>query len=317
VGCLVAIASSVLNFLSSQAAIALENAPLYHQVQQTLNELQQAQMQMIQSEKMSALGNLVAGVAHEINNPVGFIAGNLSEANAGVQDLIDYLRLYQEKFPQPGAELIEKAEEIDLDYLVEDLPKMLTSMKIGCDRIKNISTSLRIFSRADTVNKVEANIHEGLNSTLMILRHRLKANEKHPEIPIIKEYGKIPKVQCYLGQLNQVFMNLLANGIDALEKSNQGRNFAEIIAHSNQITIRTKVEGKKVKIAIADNGNGMSEEVKNSIFDHLFTTKDVGKGTGLGLAITRQIVEEKHGGKLSCIAARGEGTEFVIEILID
>ncbi|MEG4588712.1 AAA family ATPase [Microcoleus sp. MOSTC5] len=307
----------VLNFLSSQAAIALENARLYHQVQQTLNELQQAQMQMIQSEKMSALGNLVAGVAHEINNPVGFIAGNLNEANAGVQDLIDYLHLYQEQFPQPGAELIEKAEEIDLDYLVEDLPKMLSSMKIGCDRIKNISTSLRTFSRADTAHKVEANIHEGLNSTLMILRHRLKANEKHPEIQIIKEYGKIPKVKCYLGQLNQVFMNLLANAIDALEESNQGKNFAEIEAHPNQITIRTKVEGEKVKIAIADNGNGMSEEVKNRIFDHLFTTKDVGKGTGLGLAISRQIVEEKHGGKLSCISALGEGTEFVIEIFID
>ncbi|MEG3894323.1 MULTISPECIES: AAA family ATPase [unclassified Microcoleus] len=307
----------VLNFLSSQAAIALENARLYHQLQQTLNELQQAQIQMIQSEKMSALGNLVAGVAHEINNPVGFIAGNLNEANAGVQDLIDYLHLYQEKFPQSGAELIEKAEEIDLDYLVEDLPKMLTSMKIGCDRIKNISTSLRTFSRADTVHKVEANIHEGLDSTLMILRHRLKANEKHPEIQIIKKYGKIPKVKCYLGQLNQVFMNLLANAIDALEESNQGKNFAEIEAHPNQITIRTKVEGEQVKIAIADNGNGMPEEVKNRIFDHLFTTKDVGKGTGLGLAIARQIVEEKHGGKLSCISAPGEGTEFVIEILID
>jgi len=207
----------VLNFLSSQAAIALENARLYHQVQQTLNELQQTQMQMIQSEKMSALGNLVAGVAHEINNPVGFIAGNLNEANAGLQDLIDYLRLYQEKFPPSEAELIKKAEEIDLDYLVEDLPKMLSSMKIGCERIKNISTSLRTFSRADTAHKVEANIHEGLNSTLMILRHRLKANDKHPEIEIIKEYGKIPKVKCYLGQLNQVFMNLLANAIDALE----------------------------------------------------------------------------------------------------
>ena len=307
----------VLNFLSSQAAIALENARLYHQVQQTLNELQQAQMQMIQSEKMSALGNLVAGVAHEINNPVGFIAGNLNEANAGVQDLIDYLRLYQEKFPQPGAELIEKAEEIDLDYLVEDLPKMLTSMKIGCERIKNISTSLRTFSRADTANKVEANIHEGLDSTLMILRHRLKANEKSPEIQIIKEYGNIPKVKCYLGQLNQVFMNLLANAIDALEESNQGRNFADIQAHPNQITIRTKVEGERVIISIADNGNGISEEVKNCIFDHLFTTKDVGQGTGLRLAIARQIVEEKHGGKLSCISALGEGTEFVIEILID
>ncbi|MBW3586309.1 MAG: GAF domain-containing sensor histidine kinase, partial [Cyanobacteria bacterium 0813] len=307
----------VLNFLSTQAAIALENARLYHQVQQTLNELQQAQMQMIQSEKMSALGNLVAGVAHEINNPVGFIAGNLNEANAGVQDLIDYLRLYQEKFPQPGEELIEKAEEIDLDYLVEDLPKMLSSMKIGCERIKNISTSLRTFSRSDTAHKVEANIHEGLNSTLMILRHRLKANEQHPEIQIIKEYGNIPKVKCYLGQLNQVFMNLLANAIDALEESNQGRNFADILAHPNHITIRTEVEGEKVKISIADNGNGMSEEVKDRIFDHLFTTKDVGQGTGLGLAIARQIVEEKHGGKLSCISALGEGTEFVIEILID
>ena len=307
----------VLNFLCTQAAIALENARLYHQVQQTLNELQQAQMQMIQSEKMSALGNLVAGVAHEINNPVGFIAGNLNEVNAGVQDLIDYLRLYQEKFPQPGVELIEKAEEIDVDYLVEDLPKMLSSMKIGCERIKNISTSLRTFSRADTANKVEANIHEGLNSTLMILRHRLKANDKYPEIQIIKDYGTIPKVKCYLGQLNQVFMNLLANAIDALEESNQGRNFAYLQAHPNQITIRTKVAGERVKISIADNGNGMSEEVKNCIFDHLFTTKDVGQGTGLGLAIARQIVEEKHGGKLSCISALGEGTEFIIEILID
>ncbi|UNU26503.1 trifunctional serine/threonine-protein kinase/ATP-binding protein/sensor histidine kinase [Microcoleus vaginatus] len=307
----------VLNFLSSQAAIALENARLYHQVQQTLNELQQTQMQMIQSEKMSALGNLVAGVAHEINNPVGFIAGNINEAHAGVQDLIDYLRLYQEKYPPSEAELIKKAEEIDLDYLVEDLPKMLSSMKIGCERIKNISTSLRTFSRADTAHKVEANIHEGLNSTLMILRHRLKASDKHPEIEIIKEYGKIPKVKCYLGQLNQVFMNLLANAIDALEESNQGRSFAEINAHPNHITIRTKVESEKVKISIADNGKGMSEDVKNRIFDHLFTTKDVGKGTGLGLAIARQIVEEKHGGKLSCFSTPGEGTEFVIEILID
>ncbi|MBD1883883.1 ATP-binding protein, partial [Microcoleus vaginatus] len=307
----------VLNFLSSQAAIALENARLYHQVQQTLNELQQTQMQMIQSEKMSALGNLVAGVAHEINNPVGFISGNINEAHAGVQDLIDYLRLYQEKFPQPEAELIEKAEEIDLDYLVEDLPKMLSSMKIGCERIKNISTSLRTFSRADTAHKVEANIHEGLNSTLMILRHRLKANDKHPEIKIIKEYGNVPKVKCYLGQLNQVFMNLLANAIDALEESNQGRTFADIQAHPNQITIRTKVERGNVIISIADNGKGMSEEVKNRIFDHLFTTKDVGKGTGLGLAIARQIVEGKHGGKLTCISSLGKGTEFVIEILID
>ncbi|MEG4169885.1 MULTISPECIES: AAA family ATPase [unclassified Microcoleus] len=307
----------VLNFLSSQAAIALENAGLYHQVQQTLNELQQTQMQMIQSEKMSALGNLVAGVAHEINNPVGFIAGNINEAHAGVQDLIDYLRLYQEKFPPSEAELINKAEEIDLDYLAEDLPKMLSSMKIGCERIKNISTSLRTFSRADTAHKVEANIHEGLDSTLMILRHRLKANDKHPEIQIIKKYGNIPKVKCYLGQLNQVFMNLLANAIDALEESNQGRSFAAIQAHPNHITIRTKVEGEKVKISIADNGKGMSEQVKNRIFDHLFTTKDVGKGTGLGLAIARQIVEEKHGGKLSCFSTPGEGTEFVIEILID
>ncbi|MBE9092629.1 ATP-binding sensor histidine kinase [Tychonema sp. LEGE 07203] len=306
----------LLKLLCSQAAISLENARLYQKSQQALENLQQAQLQLIQSEKMSALGNLVAGVAHEINNPIGFIAGNINEANAGVRDLIDYLRLYQEKFPQPGAELIEKAEEIDLDYLVEDLPKMLTSMKIGCDRIKNISTSLRTFSRADTAHKVQANIHEGLDSTLMILRHRLKAHEKHPEIKIIKQYGNLPKVQCYLGELNQVFMNLLANAIDALEESNQGRDFTDIQAHPNQISIRTEVEGEEVKIAIADNGNGISEEIKNSVFNHLFTTKEVGKGTGLGLAIARQIVVEKHGGSIHVNSQVGEGTEFIITLPI-
>ena len=316
----------VLNVLVSQFAIGIENARLYareqeksRQLEQSFNELQQAQLQLVQSEKMSALGNLVAGVAHEINNPVGFIYGNINEAIAAVRDLTEYLQLYQEKFPNQGEELEELAEEIDLEYLLEDLPKMLSSMQVGCDRIRNISTSLRTFSRADSTSKVSANLHEGLDSTLMILRHRLKANETRPEIEVIKEYGNIPKVKCYLGQLNQVFMNIIANGIDALEESNQGRKFAEIHANPNTITVKTEMaaDNQSVVIKIKDNGKGMSESVKSRIFDHLFTTKGVGKGTGLGLSISRQIVQETHGGSLTCESVEGKGTEFAIAIPIE
>ncbi|HAX79276.1 MAG TPA: serine/threonine protein kinase [Cyanobacteria bacterium UBA11372] len=309
---------TVLNLLCSQAAISLENARLYQQAQQALKDLQQTQLQLVQSEKMSALGNIVAGVAHEINNPVGFISGNINEAIASVQDITEFLQLYQEKFPHPGDEIEEKAAELDIEYLLEDLPKMLASMQAGCDRIKNISTSLRIFSRADTAEKVEANIHEGLDSTLMILRHRLKANEKRPEIQIVKEYGNIPQVKCYLGQLNQVFMNILANAIDSLDESNQNRTFAEIQNCPNTITIKTEVspDRQNVLIKIKDNGKGMTEEVKAQIFDRLFTTKAVGKGTGLGLSISRQIVTETHRGSLTCESVLGEGTEFAIMLRI-
>ncbi|MBD2692464.1 trifunctional serine/threonine-protein kinase/ATP-binding protein/sensor histidine kinase [Anabaena catenula] len=306
----------ILNFLCTQAAISLENARLYSQVQQTLTDLQQAQLQIIQSEKMSALGNLVAGVAHEINNPIGFIAGNLNEANHSLQDLIDYVHLYQEKFPEPGREVVEKAEEIDLDYLIEDLPKMLESMQTGCDRIKFISKSLRTFSRSDTDRKQFFDIHEGIDSTVLILRHRLKANEQHPAIEVVTNYGNLPLINCFPGQLNQVFMNILANAIDALEESSQGRSFTELKAHPNLITITTTVVDRHVQISIMDNGKGMSEEVKNKVFEHLFTTKGVSKGTGLGLAIARQIIVEKHNGSLFVNSTLGEGSEFVITLPI-
>jgi predicted ATPase/signal transduction histidine kinase/tRNA A-37 threonylcarbamoyl transferase component Bud32 len=313
----------VLKVLVSQVAIAIENANLYtreqeksQQLEKSFSELQQAQLQLIQGEKMSSLGNLVAGVAHEINNPVGFIAGNINEATVAIADLINHLKLYQEEVLDPSSKIEQDAEDIDLEYLMEDLPKMLSSMKVGCDRIRNISTSLRTFSRADTSHKVSADIHEGIDSSLMILQHRLKANPEHPAIQVVKEYGNIPKVKCYLGQLNQVFMNILANAIDCFEESNKSRSFKEIELTPNIITIKTEIdlENPRVLIKIRDNDKGISEEVLSQIFDHLFTTKGVGKGTGLGLSISRQIVEETHGGSLTCESVVGEGTEFTIAL---
>jgi len=300
---------TIVQFLCAQAAIALENAQLY-------DRIQQAQLQLVQSEKMSALGNLVAGVAHEINNPLAFIGGNVDAANDYIADLFEILQGYQDELPNPSPELQELLEELDLDFIEEDLPKLITSMQVGVKRIGNISTSLRTFSRADTAHKTAFNLHEGLDSTLLILKYRLKANEQRPAIEIVKDYGELPEVQCFPGQLNQAFMNLLANAIDAFEEFNQGRSYAEIEANPNRIVIRTEwVEGNsEVTIAITDNGPGMSEEVQQKIFGHLFTTKGVGKGTGLGLSISRQIVEEKHGGTLSCQSEIGKGTEFTIEL---
>ncbi|MEH2088317.1 AAA family ATPase [Nostoc sp.] len=279
-----------------------------------LEDLQQAQLQIVQSEKMSALGNLVAGVAHEMNNPLGFIAASLKQAKPTIADVVQHLKLYQETLPNPGAEIIDHAEEIDLDYSLEDLPKAIDSMVMACDRLKNISTSLRTFSRADKDYKVPFKIHEGIESTILILKHRLKANEQRPAIEVITDYGNLPQVECFPGQLNQVFMNILANAIDALDESNTGRNFAEIQEKPNKITIQTSLQDNQVKITIADNANGMNEAVKQKIFDHLFTTKSVGKGTGLGLAIARQIVVEKHGGSIHCNSSPGKGTEFAIVI---
>ena len=284
------------------------------ELEKALEHLQQAQLQIVQSEKMSALGNLVAGVAHEMNNPLGFINATLKQTKPALADITEHLQLYQETLPEPGDEILDHAEEIDLDYSLEDLPKMIDAMAIACDRLKNISTSLRTFSRADKDYKVSFNIHDGLDSTILILKHRLKADDKRPAIEVINEYGNIPKIECFPGQLNQVFMNILANSIDALEEFNIGRSFEEIKANPNKITIKTLVENNNVKISIADNGKGMSEEVKTKIFEHLFTTKEVGKGTGLGLAIARQILEEKHGGKLNCNSVLGEGTEFLLNI---
>ncbi|WP_442944182.1 GAF domain-containing sensor histidine kinase [Nostoc sp.] len=284
------------------------------ELKKALEELQQAQLQIVQSEKMSVLGNLVAGVAHEMNNPLGFIYASLKQAKPSLVDIVEHLKLYQSSLPNPGGQIIDHAEEIDLNYSLEDLPKIIDSMVMACDRLKNISTSLRTFSRADKDYKVPFNIHEGIDSTILILKHRLKANEQRPAIEVITDYGNFPQVECFPGQLNQVFMNILANAIDALDESNTGRSFEEIKTNPNRITIKTSLENEGVKIAIADNGQGMNESVKEKIFDHLFTTKSVGKGTGLGLAIARQIVEETHSGKLSFNSVLGEGTKFFIEI---
>jgi PAS domain S-box-containing protein len=286
------------------------------ELEQALQELQQAQLKMVQGEKMSALGNLVAGVAHEINNPIGCIVGNVSAVRDSIYDLFNVIDLYQQKFPQPGAEIEEELESIDLNYLREDLPKLVKAMKDGGDRIKSISHSLRNFSRSDTDAKQSFNLHEGIDSTVMILRHRLKANEKRPEIEVITEYGDIPMITCFPGQLNQVFMNILANAIDAIDESIGERSFAEIKAQPNQIKIRTTVENNQVQITIADNGKGMPEEIRAKIFDNLFTTKEVGKGTGLGLAIAQQIIVEKHGGAIEVSSELGKGTEFVIYLPI-
>ncbi len=288
------------------------------EVRETLKELQQTQLQLIQHEKMAALGQLVAGVGHEINNPLSYLTGYIDLSTDAVKNLIHHLRLYQEKFPNPGLEIEQDAENIDLEYFLKNLPKMLAGMQVGTERLINISNSLRTFSRADSESKVLANIHEGIDSTLMILQYRLKAKDNRPEIQVRKDYGKIPAVKCYLGQLNQVFMNILANAIDACEESNEGRTFAEIQLEPNIITIKTEVtqDNQSVLIKIKDNGTGMSEDVKVRIFDQLFTTKAVGEGTGLGLSISRQIVVEAHGGSLSCNSRLGEGTEFAIAIPI-
>ncbi|MBW4470729.1 MAG: AAA family ATPase [Stenomitos rutilans HA7619-LM2] len=283
---------------------------------QALQELQQAQLQIIQSEKMSALGNLVAGVAHEINNPVGFIAGNLQPALDYVKDMFGLLDLYQQEYPHPSAVIQNKIDAIDLEYVREDLPKLVGSMKLGVDRIRDISTSLRTFSRADKDYKVLFNIHDGIDSTILILKHRLKANENRPAIEVVTNYGMIPEIKCFPGQLNQVFMNILANAIDTLEEASQKRSFADIVAHPKRIEIQTQLDdsAQHILIHIRDNGMGMCDEVKQRVFDHLFTTKAVDKGTGLGLAIAHQIVVEKHDGNLDVESELGQGTEFCIRL---
>ena len=311
----------LLNLLCAQAAISLENARLYHQAQQALTGLQQAQLQIIQSEKMSALGNLVAGVAHEINNPIAFLSGNINPALSYIKDLLELIDLYQKKYPNADTEIQETIEDIDLNYVREDLPNLIKSMQTGVNRIREISTSLRTFSRADSDRPITCNLHAGIDSTILILKHRLKANETRPAIDVLTEYGQIPLVECYAGQLNQVFMNLLANAIDALEEANQGYSFTEIAARPNRITIQTELSNPSqfdpdqcVIIRIKDNGIGMTDEMKQKAFDHLFTTKAVGKGTGLGLTIAYSIVVEKHQGTMEVSSTLGSGTEFVITI---
>ncbi|MDY7015654.1 MAG: ATP-binding protein, partial [Cyanobacteriota bacterium] len=285
------------------------------QLEQTLAELKQTQTQLIHNEKMSSLGQLVAGVAHELNNPINFISGNLAYANDYARDLLELVELYARYYPSPPPEIQEKAEAVELEFLLEDLPKLLGSMKLGAERICKLVHSLRNFSRLDESRMKPVDIHEGIDNTLIILNNRLKAKPEHPEIQTIKEYGDLPLVECHASQLNQVFMNLLANALDALEERDRDRTFEEIQASPSTITIGTEViDDNWVAISIKDNGLGMPESAIAKIFDPFFTTKPVGKGTGLGLAISYQIVVEKHRGRLHCLSTLGKGTEFRIEI---
>ena len=302
--------------LLEQANTELENRveARTQDLQQALKDLSQAQLQMVQSEKMSALGHMVAGVAHEINNPVNFIHGNLDYVQQYTADMLGLIQLYQQHFPQPPADISAKQNEIDLEFLTEDLNKVLKSMTVGTTRIQEIVLSLRNFSRLDESDSKAVDINQGIDSTLLILQHRLKATPARAEIVVVKAYAALPPVECYAGSLNQVFMNILANAIDALEERDAARSYQATREHPSTITIRTAVVGDFVKIAIADNAAGMTPQVRQSVFDPFFTTKQVGKGTGMGLPICYQVVTQKHKGKLSCTSAVGEGTEFVIEI---
>ncbi|MBD2449773.1 AAA family ATPase [Nostoc sp. FACHB-152] len=332
----------ILKLLTTQAAISLENAILYNNLaqanqsleeyshsleekveartqelnkknqhlQEALQELQRTQTQLVQSEKMSSLGQMVAGIAHEINNPINFIHGNIDHASEYVQDLLDLLAIYQQECANPSDLVEAKAAEIDVDFLAKDLLKILDSMKVGSSRIRNIVLGLRNFSRLDESEMKAVDIHEGIDNTLMILQHRLKEKNDSPEIEVIKEYAKIPEVFCYAGQLNQVFMNIVSNAIDALEENSEQLT-------KPQICISTEITGSNtLRIRIADNGSGMTEAVRQKIFDPFFTTKPVGSGTGLGLSISYQVVVDKHKGQLACNSTLGKGTEFVIEIPI-
>ncbi|MEH2193128.1 MAG: response regulator [Nostoc sp.] len=293
-------------------------ATLEQKVAERSASLQKAQVQLVQQEKLSILGELVAGVAHEINNPIGCISSNLAPAQEYVAILEKALRLYQAEVIHPSAQMQQELEELDVEFVLEDLPKLLNSMKLSSVRIKDISVSLRNFCRADVAGKVLFDVHQGLDSTLLILQHRLKGLSGRSPIEVIKAYGKLPEVECYPGQLNQVLMNLLANAIDALEESNQERSPEDIKANPSRIEIQTRLDDsqKYIVICIRDNGMGMSPEIQQHIFDHLFTTKEVGKGTGLGLAIARQIIEDTHKGQLSCNSQLGKGTEFAIVLPI-
>ena len=320
----VALVQAVVN----QVAIAKNQADLFERtemaaaearakaiaLEQALRELRLTQTKLVQQEKMSSLGQLVAGVAHEINNPVNFIYGNLAHTEDYSRDLLRLVALYRDFYPdleQPIADLIE---EIDLDFLMIDLPKMLDSMKLGAERIKEIVQSLRIFSRMDEAEMKVVNIHEGLDSTLTILNGRMKPKNNRLGIEVIREYGTLPEIECYAGQLNQVFMNILVNAIDTLEERDQQRSMAEMQANPSRIRIMTERRGEQAIIRIQDNGLGIPQEVQQRLFDPFYTTKPVGKGTGLGLSISYQIVTEKHGGTLICDSTPGAGSTFEITI---
>lgn len=309
--------------------LALESRT--NELEVALRNLTALQMKLIESEKMSALRVLVAGIAHEINNPVNFVHGNLSYLTNCTKDLLALVQAYQQEVPEPSTALREQVKAIDLDFLSEDLAKLVNSMQTGTRRIQEIVLSLRNFSRLDESEFKPADLHQGINNTLLILHHRFEATSGRPAIQIIKEYGDLPLVECYAGQLNQVFLHLLSNAIDAIEEKAQNylstsfnseldklKQKQFLVKHEDKIQtiwIRTAMsDSRHVRITIADNGIGIPNSVRSQLFDPFFTTKVIGKGTGLGLSISYQIITEKHRGKLWCDSNSGEETRFCIEI---
>ncbi len=285
---------------------------LEQQVSDRTRALQKAQVQLVQQEKLSTLGELVAGIGHEINNPINFISSNIPPLQEHITAVTELLLLYEQEYPNPTAKITNTIENLDLNFILEDMGKILNSLHIGSERIQNLSNSLRTFSRSDRDAKISADLHQGIDSTLMILQHRLKANGDRPGIEVIKSYAILPEVNCYLGQMNQVFMNILANAIDALDEAIMEGKMSNLIP---QIKIATEIGSQElVIIRIADNGIGIPERLKKRLFEPLFTTKSVGKGTGLGLSIAYQIVVEKHKGVLEVNSQPGMGTEFMIKI---
>ena len=298
--------------ISQQATLKIESQNC--ELEKLLQELQQTKLQLVQTEKMSSLGRLIAGVAHEIKNPVSFISGNIKYASHYFQDLSNLVRLYKTQYPSPTPEIEAAVEDIDLDFIVQDLPKLLNSMKIGSERLYEIVLSLRNFSRLDESKVKKVDIHKGIESTLIILEHRLKEQMDRPEIRLIKDYSNLPLIECYAGQLNQVFMNILANAIDALEDSIQ---LGQLKERSPMISIKTaQIDSEWITIQIADNGPGIRPDIEARLFEPFFTTKPASKGTGLGLSISYQIICEKHKGHLLCSSSEGKGAEFIIKLPI-
>ncbi|MGD1809796.1 hybrid sensor histidine kinase/response regulator [Dapis sp. BLCC M126] len=289
------------------------------ELSQSLANLQQTQIQLIKSEQMSSIGELITGIAHELNNPVSIVVGNITLAETYLQAIINHIKLYQQQFPQPGSTIEEDAEKMDIDFLIEELPKMLSSIKLASDRISETSVSLRSFARADSMSKVPFDINDAIESNLKILQHRLKANHQRPEIEIVKNYGDLPKINCYPHALNQVFINLLVNAIDSLEEYNNKKNrtYDEILQNSNRITITTSViQSDEVEIIIADNGLGMLAHLKDKLSEVFEGAKPGNKINRLGLSLNHLIIVERHRGKLECNTLPQQGTEFVIKLPI-